>query len=72
MPAPNEKDLRDIPDEVRQAMRFTFVRDMDDVLREALLPQPEAPLVDAMTQPDAPAGLADVAADIATAGADAR
>jgi ATP-dependent Lon protease len=64
MPRPNEKDLRDIPDEVRQAMRFTFVGDMDDVLREALLPQPEAPLVDAMTQPDAltdVAGLADVA-----------
>jgi ATP-dependent Lon protease len=64
MPKPNEKDLRDIPDEVRQAMRFTFVGDMDDVLREALLPQPEAPLVDAMTQPDAltdVAGLADVA-----------
>jgi ATP-dependent Lon protease len=69
MPKPNEKDLRDIPDEVRQAMRFTFVSDMDDVLREALLPQPEAPLVDAMTQPDA---LTDVAglADVATAVAD--
>jgi ATP-dependent Lon protease len=67
MPAPNEKDLRDIPDEVRQAMRFTFVKDMDDVLREALLPQPEAPIVDAMTQPDAPTGLADVAATSAVA-----
>jgi ATP-dependent Lon protease len=61
MPKPNEKDLRDIPDEVRAAMKFTLVSNMDDVLREALLPAPESPLVDALREPDAPAGLADVA-----------
>ena len=53
MPKANEKDLRDLPAEVRQAMKFTFVSNMDDVLREALLPTPELPLVDAMTEPDA-------------------
>ncbi|HEY5085925.1 MAG TPA: S16 family serine protease, partial [Gemmatimonadaceae bacterium] len=61
MPRANEKDLRDIPVEVRNAMKFTYVSDMDDVLREALLPLPEAPVVDALTEPDAPTGLADVA-----------
>jgi ATP-dependent Lon protease len=61
LPKANEKDLRDIPNEVRQAMKFTFVADMDDVLHEALLPSPESPAVDAMRAPDAPTGLADVA-----------
>jgi ATP-dependent Lon protease len=71
MPRSNEKDLREIPDEVRQAMKFTLVRDMDDVLREALLPQPESPLVDALTEPDPPVDVADLEgvaglADVAT------
>ncbi len=64
MPKSNEKDLRDIPDEVRDAMKFTLVADMNDVLREALLPAPESPFVDALREPDAPTGitgLADVA-----------
>ena len=64
MPKPNEKDLRDIPVEVRDAMKFTLVADMNDVLREALLPAPESPFVDALREPDAPTGitgLADVA-----------
>jgi ATP-dependent Lon protease len=60
MPKTNEKDLRDIPDEVRQAMKFTFVTDMAEVLRVALIAQPENALADALTEPDAPAGLADV------------
>ena len=37
----NEKDLREVPDEVRQNMAFTFVSTMDEVLRKALLPAPE-------------------------------
>ena len=61
MPRSNEKDLRDIPAEVRQAMTFTYASDMDDVLRVALLPQPEPALLDAATEPDAPTQLADVA-----------
>ncbi|CAN5374102.1 endopeptidase La [soil metagenome] len=41
MPHSNEKDLRDIPDEVRQLMQFTFVASMDEVLQLALLPAAE-------------------------------
>jgi ATP-dependent Lon protease len=40
MPKSNEKDLRDVPDEVKQNMQFTFVGTMDEVLRLALLPEP--------------------------------
>ncbi|MEO7104083.1 MAG: endopeptidase La [Gemmatimonadaceae bacterium] len=64
MPKPNEKDLRDIPVEVRDAMKFTLVSNMDDVMHEALLPAAESPVVDALHEPDAPSGvtrLADVA-----------
>jgi ATP-dependent Lon protease len=43
LPKANEKDLRDIPEEVRRTMVFTFVQSMDDVLRLALLPVPAAP-----------------------------
>ena len=38
LPKGNEKDLRDVPDEVRARMGFTFVGTMDEVLRLALLP----------------------------------
>jgi ATP-dependent Lon protease len=38
LPKGNEKDLRDVPNEVRSFMTFTFVASMDDVLRLALLP----------------------------------
>jgi ATP-dependent Lon protease len=38
MPASNEKDLRDVPDEVKKQVTFTFVHQMDEVLRLALLP----------------------------------
>ena len=38
MPKANEKDLRDIPDEVKAHMTFRFVERMDEVLRIALLP----------------------------------
>ncbi len=41
MPHSNEKDLRDIPDEVKALMQFTFVASMDEVLQLALLPAPE-------------------------------
>ncbi len=38
MPAANEKDLREIPPQIRSAMTFTFVSTMDEILRSALLP----------------------------------
>jgi hypothetical protein len=40
MPKSNEKDLRDVPAEVKQNMAFTFVERMDEVLHLALLPAP--------------------------------
>jgi ATP-dependent Lon protease len=44
MPAANEKDLRDIPDEVRAKMAFTFVSTMDEVIH-VMLPQLTAPVL---------------------------
>src|SRR5205085_10587464 len=38
MPASNEKDLRDVPDEVKKNVMFSFVERMDEVLHIALLP----------------------------------
>lgn len=38
LPAANEKDLRDIPAEVRAAVRFQFVSSMDEVVAAMLLP----------------------------------
>jgi ATP-dependent Lon protease len=46
MPAPNEKDLRDIPEEVRTQMKFTFVSTMDEVLQVMLLPKSTGELAD--------------------------
>src|SRR5207249_8068109 len=40
LPRSNEKDLRDVPKEVRENMTFTFVGSMDEVLRLALLDMP--------------------------------
>ncbi len=37
LPKSNEKDLREIPDEVRENMTFTFASNMDEVFRLALL-----------------------------------
>ncbi|HEU4878459.1 MAG TPA: endopeptidase La [Gemmatimonadaceae bacterium] len=47
MPTTNEKDLRDIPDEVRGHMAFTFVSTMDEVLHVMLMKKPAPELVDA-------------------------
>ncbi|HEX6575611.1 MAG TPA: endopeptidase La, partial [Gemmatimonadaceae bacterium] len=46
MPVPNEKDLRDIPDEVRKQMTFTFASSMDEVLEVMLLPKHTGELAD--------------------------
>ena len=43
------KDLRDIPDEIKQHMKFTFVATMDEVLQAALLPK--APIADKAPEP---------------------
>jgi len=36
LPKGNEKDLRDLPEEVRQEMHFTFAEHVSDVLTEML------------------------------------
>ncbi len=46
LPKLNEKDLRDVPDEVRKNMAFTFVQTMDEVLLLGLLPKAEPTLAD--------------------------
>jgi len=48
MPKSNEKDLREVPQEVRDHMAFTFVEKMDEVLHLALLP-PVHGMADMMT-----------------------
>jgi ATP-dependent Lon protease len=42
MPKRNEKDLEDVPDQVRAEMQFLFVETIDDVLKCALAPREES------------------------------
>jgi ATP-dependent Lon protease len=56
MPKSNEKDLRDVPIEVKQNMAFTFVERMDEVLHLALLPAPLG--VADVTEPEPSPGIA--------------
>jgi ATP-dependent Lon protease len=46
VPKANEKDLRDIPKEVREKMAFTFASTMDEVFHLALLPYAVTPSAD--------------------------
>lgn len=48
MPKGNEKDVRDVPQEVRDKMAFTFAATMDEVLHLALLPHADTHPADAM------------------------
>jgi ATP-dependent Lon protease len=50
LPVSNQKDLREVSDEVRGIMKFTFVDSMDQILQLALLPRPQAGLVDVREQ----------------------
>jgi ATP-dependent Lon protease len=59
MPKSNEKDLREVPDEVRKNMLFTFVDRMDEVLHIALLPAVSQELAD-RAQPELSPGLAGI------------
>jgi len=49
MPKSNEKDLREVPEDVRSHMVFTFVEWMDEVLHHALLPAVSPELADRST-----------------------
>ena len=57
MPKANEKELRDVPDEVRENMSFVFVERMDEVLRLALLEPVSRELADEV-KPEPSPGLA--------------
>ena len=48
MPKHNEKDVRDVPQEVRDKMAFTFASTMDEVLHLALLPHASPVKADAL------------------------
>jgi ATP-dependent Lon protease len=54
MPKSNEKDLRDVPDEVKKQIAFTFVATMDEVLRLALMPAVDESSPDGRTPASAP------------------
>jgi ATP-dependent Lon protease len=41
LPKRNEKDLEDVPENVRGELRFAFAENIDDVLATALEPMPE-------------------------------
>jgi ATP-dependent Lon protease len=45
LPIQNEKDLVEIPEHIRNSLRFHFVENMDEVLEIALLPVPEVETV---------------------------
>lgn len=47
LPKANEKDVRDVPQEVRAKMAFTFASTMDEVLHLALLPHADVHPADA-------------------------
>ncbi len=57
LPKSNEKDLREVPEEVKKNMAFTFVEKMDEVLHLALLPRVSEALADKV-QPEPSAGIA--------------
>jgi ATP-dependent Lon protease len=63
LPARNEKDFEDVPEDTRKAMRFLWMADIDQVLREALgirelklkpSPDPVTPSTRISVSPEAP------------------
>ena len=46
LPLANEKDLREVPEAIRERVRFSFVSTMDEVIAALLLPEASAPLAD--------------------------
>jgi ATP-dependent Lon protease len=39
LPEKNRKDIEEVPEHVRNAMKFYFVKEMDEVIKQALLPE---------------------------------
>jgi ATP-dependent Lon protease len=46
LPRKNEKDLRDIPDEIRKSMKLVLVDSMEQVLETALRRKPKALVIE--------------------------
>jgi ATP-dependent Lon protease len=61
LPKGNEKDLRDVPQEVREKMAFTFAAMMDEVFHLALLPTASATPADRVADEHEGNGLAPAA-----------
>ncbi|MCA1605111.1 MAG: hypothetical protein LC775_06495, partial [Acidobacteria bacterium] len=40
LPSRNERDLEEVPEELRRELSFVFVDDAEEVLRHALTPSP--------------------------------
>ncbi|MCC6432906.1 MAG: endopeptidase La, partial [Gemmatimonadaceae bacterium] len=55
LPKGNEKDVKDVPQEVRDKMAFTFAATMDEVFHLALLPLPGTHHADSAPRVDEPA-----------------
>jgi ATP-dependent Lon protease len=51
LPEDNEADLADIPADIRKRLTFKFVKTMDEVIAEALLPRAGTILLPELTQP---------------------
>jgi len=61
LPAANEKDLRELPDEVRAQVRFSFVQTMDEAIERMLLVAPPLGFADDLPLFDGGTRVADVA-----------
>jgi ATP-dependent Lon protease len=68
IPRDNERDLAEVPDPIRKELRFVPVEHMDQVLAEALLPQPKPEVI---ATPDGELALAATATEPAGRPADA-
>jgi len=59
LPEDNQPDLADIPADIRKRLTFKFVKTMDEVIAQALLPRSETVLLPELTEP---AGVEELAA----------
>jgi ATP-dependent Lon protease len=51
LPDDNQPDVADIPADIRKRLTFKFVRTMDEVIAEALLPKSDTIVLPELTEP---------------------
>src|SRR5207248_9336731 len=51
LPEDNESDLADIPPDIRKKLTFRFVKTMDEVIAQALLPKSDVVIAPAPSEP---------------------